>query len=345
MHVRTTSRRARGLECWFGRISRGRRVSDIFIVGSPRSGTSWLRTLLAGHPTLASPHELHLFDRYLIPAERAWRDESSALERRRTAGLSSAAGLVSLLQYDELQAWMRDLYQRSRSAALSRKPGATHLLEKTPENARHLGLIRAIVPGAKFVHLVRDPRAVVASMIERSRRPFGEWAPGEVTRATSTWRAHVSAGLRDARPEDTILVRYEDLRGDLDRELRRLADFLELEGAVDAWLVGDPGARAFERSRSATVARIDPSAAPAPSLQQGIRDLPGEIGAPTTRSLSGAARWYIESRCAAEMAQLGYAPQIWRSDRPQPLWALAAAVDIGLRPFGRRLVRQANKRW
>lgn len=319
-------------------------MTDIFIVGSPRSGTSWLRTLLAGHPSLASPHELHLFDRYLVPAERAWWNEVSALDRRRAAGLSSAAGLVSLLQHEDLRAWMRDLYQRSRVAALSRKPGATHLLEKTPDNARHLELIRAIVPGAKFVHLVRDPRAVVASMIERSRRPFGEWAPSEVKRATSSWRAHVSAGLRDARPEDTILVRYEDLRGNLDRELRRLADFLDLAGAVDAWLVGDPGARAFERSRSATVARIDPSAAPGPSGLQGVRDLPGEIGAPTTRSLSGASRWYIESRCATEMAQLGYAPNLWQSDRRQPLWALAAAVDVGLRPLGRRFARQANRR-
>lgn len=51
---------------------------------------------------------------------------------------------------------------------------ATRLLEKTPAHARQLELIRAVRPGARFVHLVRDPRATVASLIEKSRRPFGE---------------------------------------------------------------------------------------------------------------------------------------------------------------------------
>ena len=145
-------------------------MSDIFIVGSPRSGTSWLRSLLASHPDLASPHELHLFDRYLAPLDRAWQEENAELERRTRAGLSSAAGLVSLIDRPALHAWMGELVARARRAALAARPGATRLLEKTPAHARQLELIRSVAPGARFVHLVRDPRATVASLIEKSRR-------------------------------------------------------------------------------------------------------------------------------------------------------------------------------
>ena len=304
-------------------------MADVFIVGSPRSGTSWLRTLLAGHPTLASPHELHLFERYLIPADRAWRHEMAALECRLAAGLSSAAGLVSLLDHDALQAWMRDLYRRSREAALARKPGATRMLEKTPNNARHLELVRAIVPGVRIVHLVRDPRDVVASMLEKSRRPFGDWAPNDVERATNSWRAHVGCAMRDARPEDTLRVHYEDLREDPTKTLTRLAEFLGLEGPVETWLVGDPAVPAFQRAHEVTVERLD-SIVTATALR-------AEIGAPTTLRLSRTARWYVESRCATEMEPLGYTPSIWKRDRHQPLWALASAVDLGARRLTRGL--------
>lgn len=312
-------------------------MSDIFIVGSPRSGTSWLRTLLAGHPDLASPHELHLFERYLVPIERAWGAEEAALQRRLAAGLSSGAGLVSLLEREDVLAWMGDLVTRVRRAALEARPGASRLLEKTPANARHLELIRRIVPGARFVHIVRDPRRAIASMIEKNRRPFGEWAPGEVLRGTSLWRAHVGAALRDARPEDTILVHYEGLRADVRGNLQRLADFLELPGDVDSWLAGDPSAPAHERARAVTIGRPladarfdDPEAA----------RLRRTIGESTTRTLSPGARWHIESRCAAEMAALGYAPELHTPGRAQPVRALTSAIELQ----GRRILHRMQRR-
>ena len=312
-------------------------MSDIFIVGSPRSGTSWLRTLLASHPDLASPHELHLFERYFSPIERAWQTEDQVLQRRLAAGLSSGAGLVSLLGRDDLLGWMEDLFARARRAALAARPGSSRVLEKTPANARHLELIRQLVPGARFIHVVRDPRRTIASMIEKNRRPFGEWAPGEVLRGTSLWRAHVTAALRDARPEDTILVHYEALRADVPGSLRRLADFLELPGDVESWLAGDPTAPAYERERTLTIGRPientkfdDPEAA----------RLREAIGAQTSRTLSSGALWYIESRCAAEMATLGYEPRLFTPGKPQPVRALTAAVELQ----GRRLLHRIATR-
>lgn len=222
---------------------------------------------------------------------------------------------------------------RVRRAALEARPGASRLLEKTPANARHLDLIRRIVPGARFVHIVRDPRKAIASMIEKSRRPFGDWAPREVLRGTALWRTHVAAALRDARPEDTILVHYEALREDVRGELRRLADFLDLPGEIECWLAGDPSAPAHERARAVTIGRPlsdarfdDPEAV----------ELRRTIGEPNARGLSSAALWHIESRCAAEMETLGYAPRLFTPGRAQPVRALTAAVELR----GRRLLHR-----
>jgi hypothetical protein len=45
----------------------------VFVVGSPRSGTTWLQLLLAQHPAVATHQETHLFHNYLGPLERAYR--------------------------------------------------------------------------------------------------------------------------------------------------------------------------------------------------------------------------------------------------------------------------------
>lgn len=317
-------------------------MSDIFIVGAPRSGTSWLRTLLASHPDLASPHELHLFDRWLAPLDLAWQEENADLDRRLAAGLSSAAGLVSLIDRRELRAWMGELVARARRGALAGRPGATRMLEKTPAHARQLELIRAVVPGARFVHLVRDPRAVVASMLEKSRRPFGEWAPDDVLRATALWRSHVGAALRDGLVEDTLVVRYEDLRADPTDALRRIAAFLALPGSVEDWLVVDPALRAHARAADVTVTRSldEPHIAAPPVDAARAAALRDEIGAPTTRPLSASAVWYVESRCREEMAALGYGPERFIAGRRQPLLALTAALELR----GRRLLAGRSPR-
>src|SRR5919199_434982 len=47
----------------------------VCIVGCPRSGTTWLQRLLAGHPRVRTGQESDVFDIYVGPQLRAWRRE------------------------------------------------------------------------------------------------------------------------------------------------------------------------------------------------------------------------------------------------------------------------------
>ena len=315
-------------------------LNDVFIVGAPRSGTTWLQTLLADHPDLASPPELHVFPEFLGPAAKMWDDRARNNAMRRDAGIvDGGSGLENVLDRADFAAWMRDLYEMARSSVLALKPGATRLLEKTPGNARHLPLIREVAPGARFVHVARDPRDVVASLLERSRRPFGDWAPSEVCSATAVWRDNVGAARRDADPQDTLLIRYEDLKADPHGVLRGIADFLGLSGTVESWLRGDPTTEALERARRVVVRKVIVER----DGERATRSTSDVFGGPTATALSELERWYVESRCFPEMTELGYQPLIFEPGRRTPRRRAEVALRIRAPRVTRVVVQRAGR--
>ena len=80
-------------------------------------------------------------------------------------------------------------------------------------------------PEAKIIHIIRDGRAVAASV--RSL----DWGPNTIIGAGHYWIEHVSYGLAAERrfAKQIIQVRYEDLVSDPEDELKRLCAWLSLE--------------------------------------------------------------------------------------------------------------------
>ncbi len=120
----------------------------VFIVGCPRSGTTWLQNMLSAHPATGGPrHETAMFSsvRGLIdnPGLRAWISPEDLLAalRRFTEGLFAHC--------------LRE-----------RAPNATRLIEKTPHHALHLDLIATLYPEASIIGIHRDGRDVVRSLLE-----------------------------------------------------------------------------------------------------------------------------------------------------------------------------------
>jgi len=138
---------------------RARFDRPIFIVSSPRSGSSLLFETLAQSPDLVTiggeSHALIEGIEALHPASRQW--ESNRL----------VAG-------DATESIADDLAARFAASVADRHgrppaPGPFRFLEKTPKNALRIPFLKAMFPDAFFIYLYRDERATISSMIEAWR--------------------------------------------------------------------------------------------------------------------------------------------------------------------------------
>lgn len=131
----------------------------VFIVSTPRSGSTLLFETLGQAPGLFSPG-----------GESHWRIEDIAAFAPAAKGWASnrltAEDAAQPEPVERLaQAFWNDLGDRD-----GRRPqGRVRMLEKTPKNALRVPFFGAIWPDALFVYLYRDVRQTLASMIEAWR--------------------------------------------------------------------------------------------------------------------------------------------------------------------------------
>lgn len=102
-------------------------------------------------------------------------------------------------------------------------------VDHTPVNFSLFNILRNVFPQARFVHILRDGRAVYASVRKLS------WGPGNPIDGAWWWRAQASAGLAASQlhPDICMTVRYEQLvEGNLE-EWGRLLRFLRNDPALE----------------------------------------------------------------------------------------------------------------
>lgn len=199
----------------------------VFMGGSERSGTTLLRNMLTAHPALAVPNEspfVPLIHRVLTRQGRlhdldaAWgmirnhtRFRQWHLPPMEVERLLSEHPPAS---YDDL---VRTLF-----AAYAQRVGKRHAGDKTTGNALYFEWLGERFPDSRFVHILRDPRAVCMS---RAVQIFNS---GGLPGAARHWRSRVAAARAAAATlGDRLLeVRYERLVTNPEDELERLCTFV-----------------------------------------------------------------------------------------------------------------------
>jgi Sulfotransferase family len=175
----------------------------IFLVGAPRSGTTWLQILLSSMPEIATINETHLFSLYLKPLFSTWRQLADA---------PRTIGFHDLFTSEEWQKSIREFAYALLSKILNHKPTARIVLEKSPDHVRCWREIHSTFPDASFIHLIRDPRAVVASLFAANRSWAADWSSSKTIDNCATWIDDVKAGREIPKATPNYLeVRYEDL--------------------------------------------------------------------------------------------------------------------------------------
>lgn len=196
----------------------------VFIVGSPRSGTTWLQRLLATHPNLHTGQESGLFDAYIGPQLRAWRrDMDPAISGR------SAIGLGCYLTEADFLRLLREYMLKLLEPLVGRLRPSHLFLEKTPSHALYIPEIVELLPESRIIHVLRDGRDVTASLLASAKSWGVHWAPRKARGAARMWAAHVEAARRAATSlpkEQFFEIRYEHLYESPISSLKSVCEFL-----------------------------------------------------------------------------------------------------------------------
>ena len=179
----------------------------VFIVGMPRSGTTLVEQILASHPRVHGAGELSTL-RLAVESAGAFPDFLESVSQDGLARLG--------------QAYLE------RVTPLAQ--GKSRLVDKMPGNFLYAGLIPLILPGARIIHCRRDPVDTCLSCYTKQfagEQPFAyeQTELGEFYLAYAELMAHWREVLPPAR---FIEVDYEAVVDDLEREARRLVEFLGL---------------------------------------------------------------------------------------------------------------------
>jgi hypothetical protein len=218
----------------------------LYIIGSPRSGTTMLQILLSNHPQVASTVEQTLFQHYVSPWLETWKTEVYNLE---TQGWK--LGLPILWKEDELVEVLKGFLEKAYGKILETKPGATHILDKHPGYSLHVDTIRRFLPKARFIHMIRDGRDVAASTLAaHAKMGFG---PNTVSTAAQKWKTFLQAARTAARfGDDYIEIRYEEF---LEGKAETYAKVLEFCGLPyeKEWIEKTLAANTFEKMKESGV--------------------------------------------------------------------------------------------
>jgi len=279
----------------------GDHVDDrpIFVVGFQRSGTTLLQALLGSHSRIAAPPETYFIFRIADFADY-YGDLQEDVNLRRALHdlLNPPLPLFDECGFDEERLFERaragdrtypslfDTMMRDYAERMSK----VRWSDKTP--GQPAGRVLDLFPDAQIVHILRDPRDVIASSLETP------WTKANAAKLAEEWRRFTLENIAVGRASGEgsyMEVRYEELTRDPDGVLRAICAFL---GEVY-----DPEMTTDRSRRKGTVASV---VAPwqaraldaiAPSREGGWRD-----------RLSRLDRARIAAILSPEIASLRYQP-------------------------------------
>jgi hypothetical protein len=144
----------------------------IFVVGSPRSGTSVLTWCLGQHPNIFPVPEsnwmgnfaLNIAASYQVGISRGDRTILSAMDISRDEFFSNFGRSIN----DLILSHRSDLEKKRKVTRPPSEP-KTRWVDGTPEYSLHICALRKLFPEALFVHVLRDVRDVVRSMLNFHR--------------------------------------------------------------------------------------------------------------------------------------------------------------------------------
>lgn len=206
----------------------------IFVVGVGRSGTSLLQALLSSHPDIAAIPETGFFRRYCTDKKFCAlvksRDSESVgallASDHRVMRIDGALEIVSAYFKSHTDPSAISLY-RFILETVSQRQKSSVICDKDPRLIEYIGqLTEAFESNLRVVHIVRDPRAVLAS------KKKAEWSRDRplIWHLTANRSQFLAGHIEGPRylGADYVEVCYEQLTDNPESELRKLTGQLDM---------------------------------------------------------------------------------------------------------------------
>ena len=189
--------------------------APIFVVGFQRSGTTLLQSLIGSHPRIAAPPETYFLFRIARLAD-SYGDLENDDDLRRAlhdalhppVDLFSGSGFDDDAVFERARAkprTMRGLFEAIMED-FAQRHGKQRWSDKTPGQ---LGArIHKTFPDAQLVHIIRDPRDVIASSLATP------WTQAGAFELAHNWRRFTRSNVRHGMlvgPDRYLQVGYEHL--------------------------------------------------------------------------------------------------------------------------------------
>ncbi len=237
--------------------------SLVFLIGSPRSGSTLLSRMVGAHSRVFAPEEPHL----ITPlAHLGYFESVDDAPYDPVITRQAARAMVGALPNGEadylaaLRSYTNAIYRGLLDGHLGERSDAsaapsTLILDKTPAYALSLDFLSRLYPDAKYIVLTRHPLAVWSSFVDSFFNGDGAVAHGH-NPLLERYVPAIGRFLREAQSSAEAAsvnggsslqvhhIQYENLVQESDGNARAIAEFLGIEFEENMVNYGEaPGAR------------------------------------------------------------------------------------------------------
>jgi Sulfotransferase family len=202
----------------------------IFIVGSPRSGTSILTWCLGQHPNIFPVPESNWMADFAVSVAISYQIGTARGDRTILSAMNIARDEFFAhfgISINDLILSHREDLDRKRKITRSQSEPKSRWVDGTPEYSLHIYALRKLFPEAVFIHILRDVHSVVRSMLNFHRVAGIQLVPNEEA-AYNYWLRVVTACVQAERaygPKAIYRLHYSDLIDDPEGSMRSVLDF------------------------------------------------------------------------------------------------------------------------
>ncbi|MCC6793695.1 MAG: SDR family NAD(P)-dependent oxidoreductase [Candidatus Hydrogenedentes bacterium] len=266
----------------------------VFLLSAPRSGSTLLRVMLAGHKHLFSPPELHLLQYNTM---REWHDglgtsflgEGLPRAWMELRGCSAEEAKAQIDEYVKSDVPVSKVYADLQEIVAPRL-----LVDKSPSYGEGVDILEhaeRIFDGAKYIHLVRHPYSVIESFIRnRFDRLMMDGDADPMAAGEEVWSMHnanIADFLQTVDDKRKFLIKYEDIVANPEDAMKAMCAFLEVP-FDPAVLTPYEGERMTDGIREKSMPIGDPNFKKHDSIDSSLGDVWKRTRLP--RKLGGYAR-------------------------------------------------------